>query len=454
MRIIVAGCGKVGENIVAKLSGEGHDIAVIDVSSKVVGNMTDSYDVMGVIGNSASYSTQRDAGVEETDLLIAVTDSDEENLLTCLFAKKAGNCNTIARVRNPLYWKEVPYIKEELGLSMTVNPEYAAATEIARILRSPSAVKIDVFARGRMELLQFVIPKGTVMDNCSLADLSRRTKGGALVCSVVRDEEVYIPGGQFVLHAGDTVGILVSPQKVRDFFKQVGVETHSVRSTIIVGGGKIAYYLASQLLGSGISVKIIERDLKRCEELSEQLPKATIINGDGTDQDVLMEEGIETCGSFVALTGIDEENVFLSMIAQKANPAAKVITKTNRSNIDNLIKGMNIGTIIHPKNITAEYILRFVRAMQNSIGSNVESLYNIVEGKAEALEFTIHADAPVVGIPLADLALKDNVLIAAIYRNRQMIIPGGQTTIEVGDSVVIVTTHRGFGDIRDILAVS
>ncbi len=452
MRIIVAGCGKVGETIVSKLTGEGHDIAVIDVNNRVIGSITDNYDVMGIVGNSASYSVQKDAGIEDTDLLIAVTDSDEENLLTCLFAKKAGNCNTIARVRNPVYWKELPYIKEELGLSMTINPEYAAATEAARILRFPSAMKIDIFARGRVELLQFVIPEGSMIADCSLIEMAKKIGGGVLVCSVVRDNEVYIPNGQFVLQAKDTVGVIIAPNRIKDFFKRIGVETHSVRNTIIVGGGKIAYYLATQLLNYGIDVKIIERDIERCEELSEQLPKATIINADGTDQDVLLEEGVETCGSFVSLTGIDEENVFLSLIVKKLNPNAKVITKTNRSNIDFLIQGMDLGTLIHPKSITAEYILRFVRAMQNSIGSNMETLYYIVEGKAEALEFTIHEDAPVIGIPLSQLKLKENVLIACIYRARQIIIPDGQSSIEVGDSVIIVTTHRGFGDIRDILA--
>ena len=451
MRIIVVGCGKVGRTIVERLSGEGHDIAVIDTDSDVITDVTDNFDVMGVVGNGASYSVLKEAGIEDTNLLIAATDSDELNLLCCLFAKKAGDCSTVARVRNPLYNDEIGYIREELGLSMTINPERAAASEISRLLRFPSAIKIDTFARGRVELLQFVIPQGSILDNCSLTELGSRVKAEVLVCAVQRRGEVVIPGGSFVLHAGDTASVIAEPSHARNFFSKIGVEIHRVANTMIVGGGTIAYYLAKQLLSYGIGVKIIEKDRSRCEWLSQNLPKAIIINGDGTDQDILMEEGIETCESFVTLTGIDEENIFLSLFAQQCNQSAKVITKTNRISIDTIIDRLNLGSMIHPKNITAESIIRYARAMQNSLGSNVEALYYIVEGKAEALEFAIHNEPSVVNIPLAKLHTKDNVLIACIIRNGKSILPNGQTSIEEGDSVIIVTTHKGFGDIKDIL---
>lgn len=454
MRIIVVGCGKVGETIVRQLSSEGHDIAVIDTDATVVEDISDQFDVLGVVGNGASYSVLQEAGIEDADLMIAVTNSDEQNLLSCLFARKAGNCSTIARVRNPVYSTEIGYIKEELGLSMTVNPEYAAAEEIARLLRFPSAIKIDTFARGRVELLQFVIPEGSILDNTSLQELPSKLDSRILIGAVERGEDAVIPDGNFVLKAGDTISIVSAPKDARHFFTKLGVDIHRVNNTMIVGGGKIAFYLARMLAGYGIKVKIVEADKARCIELSEQLPNALIIRGDGSDQDVLREEGVETCESFVSLTGIDEQNIFMSLYTKQVNPKAKVITKTNRINMDYILDKLNLDSQIHPKNITAESIVSFVRAMQNSIGSNVETMYNVVQDKVEALEFVIREKSAVVGIPLSELAVKKNVLVASIIRKGKIIQPSGTTTIEVGDSVVIFTTQKGFGDITDILEVS
>lgn len=451
MRIIVVGCGKVGETIVRRLSNEGHDIAVIDVDPTIVEDVSDAFDVLGVVGNGASYSVLQEAGIEDADLMIAVTNSDEQNLLSCLFARKAGNCNTIARVRNPVYSEEIGYIKEELGLSMTVNPEYAAAEEMARILRFPSAIKIDTFARGRVELLQFVVPENSLLDNTSLQELPEKLDTPILIGAVERDDQAVIPGGDFVLHGGDTISIVSAPRDARKFFSRLGVDIHRVSNTLIVGGGKIAFYLAKMLIGFGISVKIVEYDKGRCEELSEALPNALIIHGDGSDQDVLREEGVETCDSFVSLTGIDEQNIFMSLFTKQVNPKAKIITKTNRINLDYLLTKFKLDSQIHPKNITAESIVSFVRAMQNSIGSNVETMYSVVEDKVEALEFLIREKSSVVGIPLSRLPVKKNVLVASIIRKGRIIQPGGSTTIEVGDSVVIFTTEKGFGDITDIL---
>lgn len=450
MKIIIVGCGKVGTALTAQLSGEGHDIAVIDLDSAVVTDITNNYDVMGLVGNGASYSVLKEADVEETDLLIAATDSDELNLLCCLIAKKVGGCGTIARVRNPVYNSEVAFIKEELGLAMTVNPEYAAATEAARVLRFPSAVKIETFARGRVEMIKFRIPEDSILDGCRISEIHRKVRSDVLVCTVERDKDIRIPNGMFILHSGDLISIVASAENTKYFVEKAGVRIHRVRDCMIVGGGKIAYYLAKQLIASGIRVKIIEQKRERCEELCELLPQAVIINADAANQDILMEEGIETCDSFVTLTGMDEENLFLSLFAKDCSKA-KVITKVNRINFDDIIGKLDLGTLIHPKNITADYIIRYVRAMQNSIGSNVETLYKLDDGKAEALEFLIHEDAPVLHIPLAELSVKDNVLIACIYRKGQIIIPNGSTSMEVGDSVVIVTSHFGFRDIRDIL---
>lgn len=450
MKIIIVGCGKVGMTITEQLSNEGHDVSVIDWDSSVIHDATNNFDVMGVVGNGASYNVQMEADIEDADLLIAVTDSDELNLLCCLIAKKAGNCSTIARVRNPMYNKEISFIKEELGLSMTINPEYAAATEIARILRFPSVIKIDTFARGRVELLEFRIAEGSPLQDCSLLDVAKRIQSNILVCAVMRNDEAIIPNGSFVLKQDDTISIVASPADSKDFFKKIGVETHQVKNAMIVGGGTIAYYLSEQLLKMGIDVKIVESNHERCEQLSDLLPKAVIINGDATNQNVLLEEGIASCEAFVSLTGIDEGNIFLSLFA-KNRSRAKIVTKINRISYEDIISTFNLGSLIYPKFITAEHIVRYVRAMQNTIGSNVETLYRIIDSKVEALEFIIHDNAPVIGVSLEKLHLKDNLLIACINRNGQIIFPNGQSKIELGDTVIVVTTQKGLKDVRDIL---
>ena len=450
MKIIVVGCGKVGAAVTAQLSREGHDIAVIDVNSSVLTDISNNYDVMGVIGNGASHAVQLEAGIEKADLLVAATDSDEMNLLCCLIAKKAGGCSTIARVRNPVYNDEIDFIKEELGLSLTVNPEYAAATEAARVLRFPSAVQIETFAKGKVEIVKVRIPENSVLDGCPLAQIHKRTGTDVLICTVERGGQVEIPNGSFVLKAGDVISIVASKQNTRDFVSRIGLKSRRVKDCIIIGGGKIAFYLSQQLLESGIRVKIIEKDRDRCEELCAALPKAVVINADAANQHILMEEGIRECESFVTLTGMDEENLFLSLFAQECSKA-KVITKVDRMDFDEIIKRLDLGTLLHPKNITADNILRYVRALQNSIGSNVESLYKIIENKVEALEFKIQQDSPIVGIPLAQLKVKPGVLIACISCDGKIIIPNGNSRIKEGDSVIVVTSHLGFGDIRDIL---
>ena len=450
MKIIVVGCGKVGAAVIGQLSREGHDISVIDVDSTVVTDISNNYDVMGLVGNGASHSLQMEAGIETADLLLAVTDSDELNLLCCLIAKKAGGCNTIARVRSPIYNEEITFLKEELGLSLTVNPEYAAATEAARVLRFPSAVHIETFARGKVEIVKVRIPEKSVLDGCQLMDIHKRTGTDVLISTVERGNQVEIPNGSFVLKAGDVISIVASKQNTRDFVERIGLSSRRVRDCMIVGGGKIAFYLAQQLIESGIHVKIIDKDRDRCEELSAQLPKAVILHADASNQDILKEEGITACESFVTLTGLDEENLFLSMFAQSVSKA-KVITKVDRLGFDDIIKRLDLGTIIHPKNITADNIVRYVRALQNSIGSNVESLYKIIDDKVEALEFLIQRDSPIIGIPLAELKVKPGVLIACISRGGRIMIPNGASRILEGDSVIVVTSHLGFGDIRDIL---
>lgn len=451
MKIIIAGCGKVGEELTEQLSKEGNEITIIDTRAKIVNELANKYDTMGIVGNGASHLTQAEAGIEKADLFIAVTGSDELNLLCCLLAKKAGDCQTIARIRNPEYSREATYIKEELGLAMVINPEHAAAMEIARVLRFPSAIKIDTFAKGRIELLKFRIQEESVLNNMTIMDISLKLHCDILVCAVEREEEVFIPRGSFVLKEKDVVNIIATPQNASGFFKKIGVVTNQVKDAMIVGGGGIAFYLAENLLQMGIRVKIIDKSIERCERLCELLPKAEVICGDASDQSMLMEEGMERTASFVAVTNMDEENILLSMLAKKRTDA-KVITKINNVAFNEVIGGLDLDTIVCPKNVTAEYIVRFVRAMKNSIGSNVETLYRIIEDKAEALEFVIRKQSDVVDKPLEQLKIKKNIVVACIYRNRKVIIPRGYDSLQVGDSVIIVTTNTGLNDIDDIIS--
>ncbi|MBQ3054055.1 MAG: Trk system potassium transporter TrkA [Clostridia bacterium] len=451
MKIVIVGCGKVGQKIAESLSSENeHDITVIDLRSTVVNDVVNAYDVMGVVGNGASLDVLEQAGVKEADILIAVTGSDEINLLTCLIGRKTGGCKTIARVRKPEYNKEIELFKEDLGLAMVINPEQTAANEIARLLRFPSAIQIDTFAKGRVEILKFKICKDSVLCDMKLSDMGAKLKCDVLVCGVERGDDAFIPGGDFVLRAEDRLSIVASLEKCSEFFKKIGIKTNKVKDTIIVGGGEIGFYLAKQLIKTGVNVKIIEQDTARCEELFEVLPKATIINGDGTDNRLLMEEGLEQSESFVALTNIDEENILLSLFA-KSKSKGKIITKINRITFDEVINSLNLDTTIQPKDITAEYIVRFVRATNNSFESNIETMHLILEGKAEALEFRIGDNSPISEKTLEELTLKDNIIIACINRNGQIITPRGKDMIKSGDTVIVVTTNRGYKDIEDIL---
>lgn len=451
MNIIIAGCGKVGEKLVEKLCLENeHNITVIDTDNAVLNDVVNRYDVLGVVGNSINLDTQLDAGIKKTDILIAVTNSDAINLLTCLIARKAGNCMTIARVRKPEYNKEINLFKEDLGLAMVINPELAAATEIARILRFPTAVKIDTFAKGRVEILKFKITEDSILNNFKIADIAQKLSSDVLVCGVERDDGAFIPHGDFILKAGDYISIVVSANNESQFFKKIGLKTGKIKDTTIVGGGEIGYYLAKELIQKGIDVKIIEKDIERCERLCELLPKASIINGDGTDNNLLLEEGLEHTDSFVSLTNIDEENIILSMFAGTMTDG-KIITKINRITYDNVINSLDLGATIYPKNITAEYIVRFVRAKNNSMGSNIETMHLILNGKAEALEFRIKENSPVANVPIAQLNLKKDILIACINRNGRITIPRGNDVISKGDTVIVVTTITGLKDISDIL---
>ena len=452
LQIIIVGCGKVGRTLVEQLSKEGNDITIVDKDAEKVQTISGLYDVMGVTGNGASYSGQMDAGIENADLIIAVTDSDELNLLCCTVAKRVGNCAAIARVRTPDYSMEAGYLRDKLGLAMIINPEMEASRVAARILYAPTALEVNAFAHGQAEMIKIKVPESNMLAGMKIARVGKEVDNidKILICAVERGEEVYIPSGDFKIEAGDIISFVTSRTQARAFLQRIGFKTNQVKDCMIIGGGKAAYYLARQLLNMGISVKIIENDRKRCEELSVLLPKAVVINGNGTDEELLKEEGITRTEAFVPLTGIDEENIMLTLYARQVSNA-KVITKINRIAFREVIGSLDLGSVIYPRYITSEAIIAYVRAKKDSMDSNIETLYHMFNSRVEAIEFRVRKESAVTGVPLMKLSLKKNLLISFINRNNDIIIPSGHDTIEVGDTVMIVTTHTGFNDLQDIL---
>ena len=451
MNIIIVGCGKVGYTLVEQLSNEEHNIVVVDKSAEKVQYITDNLDAMGIVGNGVSYQTLQEAGVANSDLVIAVTGSDEENLLCCLIAKKTGNCQTIARVRNPIYNSEIDFLKEEFGLAMIINPELTAAREIAKMFQFPSAIRVDTFARGHVEMLHCKLAKDSPLIGVKLANLHQKLKVSVLVCEVMRGDEVIIPNGNFVFEENDIIAIASNRRNAMTFFKNAGIMKNPVKNAILAGGGKISYYLAKNLIMSGIDVTIIEQNPSRADFLSEELPEATIILGDATDQSLLEQEEYKTADGFACLTGLDEENILLALHVN-ANSKAKTVTKVNRITFQNVIDKLDLGSIVYPRVTTADYIVKYVRsasAAQND--NNVETLYKLANGKAEALEFNITDSSRVTDIPLQQLKIRKNTLIGCIYRNGKVIFPGGQDMIKVGDTVMVVLSGYRLSDIEDIL---
>jgi trk system potassium uptake protein len=449
MRIIIIGCGKVGTALAEQLDHEGHDITVVDNRATTIHNVIDTLDVMGVVGNGASYHVLLEAGVAAADIVIAVTGSDELNMLCCLIAKKAGNCHTIARVRNPQYNEEVDFIKEELGISMTINPELESAMELVRLIRLPSAIKIETFAKGKVELLKCQIPKDSILHNLQIKNITSKIHCKILVCAVERGEDVFIPSGDFMLQSFDKISVIALQKNAHEFFTKIGLPPSHINDIMIVGGGMIASYIGKRLAGSDVKVKIIEQNRERCEELSNMLPDSLIIHANGSDNNVLIEEGIDTTDAFASLTNLDEENILLSLYAQK-RCNAKIFTKITRITFDDIIHEMNLGVVLNPKLLTADRIIQYVRAKQNSLGSNVETLYKLVGNKVEAMEFRVKTGNHYVGVPLEQLHTKENTLVGCINRKGKIIIPNGKDTIQLGDTVIIVTTSFGLDDLSDI----
>lgn len=451
MEIILVGCGKVGSALAAQLRDEGHSITLIDTNAEKIQHISEELDVMGIVGNGSSISVLTEAGIEQADVMIAVTGSDELNLLCCMFAKKAGRCRAIARVRNPAYSRELDFIKQQMGISTIINPELASALEISRLLRFPAASKIDTFADGKIRLIKFRMQDKPMLTDVPLREIPRRLGCDILIGAVERGDSVVIPDGDFRLQDNDVVTILATHEKAVAFFKKLHLPVQPVHSALIVGGGTIGYYLAKELLAYGIHVRIIEKDLARCEYLTESLPGATILHGDGTDNKLLLAEGLPIAESFVALTNMDEENVLLAMFA-KQHSEAKLVTKINRLEFNDILAGLDIGCTVYPKYMICDFIVQHVRALQNEAGNNIKTLYRILDDRVEALEFTVHEPSEVTNTPLSELRLKPNQLICCITRGDEIIIPRGSDCIQVGDTVIVVTLEHGLKDVRDIMA--
>lgn len=451
LKIIIIGCGKVGYTLADQLSSEGHDIMIVDTNEALLRSVSESLDVMTVCGNGACLHVLEDAGLADADMVVAVTGSDELNLLCCIIARKAGgSIAVIARVRNPDYNDELIYLRQKLGLSLVINPEMEAAREISRIIARPQALTVSAFSKAQVELVRFQLPANNVLCGKSVKDMGELLHFGFLACAVERGGQVTIPDGSFVFQAGDELSVLASRRDVHRVFDSIGMHVEAARNCMMIGGGKSTYYLARMLLEQHVNVRIIEADAGRCAELSRLLPEATIIHGDGTDEDLLSEEGIQSMDAFVPLTGMDEENILLTLYAKRI-PGIKTITKVNRITFKDVLEGLDLGSVVYPKYITAEAIIAYVRARQNSIGSNVETLYHMFDNRVEAIEFHIGQEAPVIGVPLNRLKKKDHLLIACIGRDGRIIFPRGHDSMQPNDHVIIITTHKGLSDIADIL---
>ena len=452
MKIIIVGCGKVGYTLVEQLSEEGHEITVIDSNAERVQAAVDALDVIGYIGNGNSYKMQKEAGVEEAELLIAVTSQDEVNLLSCLIAKKAGNCKTIARVRNPEYMEEISFIREELGLSLSINPELATARDIDRLIQVPSALEVDTFAKGRAYMFRLEVPKGSPWHKMRVMDIAIKYGNHFLICVLDRDGEVVIPSGLTTIMEGDKISMFAPTETMNALFNAIGIKARPIRNVMIAGGSTIAYYLAQKLLKAKANITIIDNNYKKCQELSEKLDGAMIIYGDASDSKVLLEEGIEDVASVVTLT-----NIMLSLYANQVSKA-KLITKVNKIGFEGIVRSIPIGSIISPKYLTAEHIIQYVRDLENHKnnvhGDGVDMVYRLADNKAEALEFSVDESSEVTGTAIMNLSLKKYLLICSIFRENHVLIPSGQDKILPGDKVVVVTKERRLNRLKDILDTS
>lgn len=451
MKILIIGAGKIGSAIVKNVSHESHEVTVIDNNSDVIERIVNEYDVMGICGNGLSNEILESVDIEKTDLVIAVTHSDETNMLACAFANQLGAKHTIARVRDYSYNKQIRFLENTLKLTLTINPELEAAREIARIVNFPEARKIDTFAGGNADLIELAVPEDCSICNKSLSEINHEQQINALICAVIRNNEVYIPDGKFVIEANDIIHISSDRLNSRLFLSKLGLVKTKMKDIIIIGGGRITIHLAEILIKNKYNVKIIEQDMAVCEELSQIVPEAIIVCGDGSDQNLLKEQGMAESDAIICLTGLDEENIIISLYANNQN-VKKVITKINKPSFRSLLESIKMSSVISPQEITASQITSYIRASQNSMGNKCKTLYKLVDNKVEALEFEVSSQSNVINTELRNLKLKGQILIAGIIRNGEFIIPKGSSKILPNDSVIVVTTGNILNDLDDILA--
>ncbi len=451
MKIIINGCGKIGRNVLKSLVNEGHDIVAIDTNPDVITELTNIYDIMGVCGNGTDSDILEEAGVSDARLVASFTNSDELNMLTCYLAKKLGASHTVARIRNPEYNdKSLAFMKQQLEISFTVNPELMAAREIFNILQLPSAVNVETFSVRNFEMIELKLKTDSVLDGVKIGDLRSKHKAKYLICAVKRGDNAYIPDGNFVLKSGDKIGICATPSEILKLLKEMGVQQNPAKKIMILGGGSTAYYLTKQLSNLNNSITIIEKNEEVCMKLCEAFPKAVVVNGDGTNQEVLIEEGVGIIDALVSITGMDEQNILMSAYAQNRG-VPKVITKINRSVLMPMSESWGLDTIITPKKIVSDVLVQYARALENSQGSSVETLYKLMDDKVEVLEFIVKEDFKKNNIPFKDLSLKPNTLVAGIIRNRKTIIPTGDDMFLPLDKVIILAANQRINKLSDIL---
>ena len=451
MRIIVVGCGTIGTTIIESLISEGHDVVVVDESPEVVAQVTNAYDTMGVSGNGVDCETLEEAQVEKAELFISVTGSDEFNMLSCFLAKRMGAKHTIARIRNPEYNdSSLGFLRQQLDLSLSINPERLTAKELLNVLKFPNAVNVETFSGGACEMVELRLKEDSPLDGMKLLELRKRYQAKFLVCAVQRGDEVYIPDGNFVLQSGDKIGLTASPTEIQKLLKMLGILRTQVKDVMILGASRTAHYLAKMLTANGIGVKVIEEDREECKEFCSNIPSAVVICGDCAEPELLLEEGLSSMDAFVALTGSDEENILLSFFAN-AQSVPKVISLVNRRELSSMAGKLGLDSIVSPQKMISNVITRYARALENSVGSNVETLYKIMDGKAEALEFNVQSDFSHLGIPLKDMKRKPNILLAGIIRGRKTIIPSGEDVILAGDRVIVISTEHRLQDLSDII---
>ena len=451
MKIVIVGLGTIGKTILKTLEKEKHSITLIDENKDKIEDLISKYDVYGVVGNGANMDIQKEAEVKDCDVFISLTDSDELNIFACMVARKVGAKNTIARVRNPDYSNQISLMKEDLGISMLVNPEKDTANEIFNLINLPSIVQVEQFAKGRVLLVEIVVERGCKLIGESLISLGKKLNNKVLICAIQRNGEVFIPSGNFVIQEGDRIHFTSDVHKLGDFLSEVNLVKSPFKKIMIVGGSKISVYLAVQLSKKKFSVKLIESDAEKAEELAKTLPKVTVVKGNCASHDVLIEEGLENMDAFVALTDVDEENMVVSMFASKLN-VKKIITKITGDDLRNMLTELGMNYNVSPKHVVANRVVSYIRALSNIRGGNLLTLSLLVNEQVEALEFLAQTDKNIYGKPLRELNIKHNCLIACIIRNNEVMIPDGNSVIYEGDTVIVVTTHKNFDDLADIFA--